>query len=397
MRFVKALVLTGSFLLAACATTPVALSPQLQQNLDAIQVVLFSRQTNLEIEVTPGNPGGTGLLGALIVAAVDEARRQKAAQTAAGVVDATRSFDFNSRMAAQLGAELQRTPAIRLHGPIVVEPVDSDSQRRIVYDTSRAPAVLMAGLSYKLIDAKLAVQASVVMYPKSAKLMAFRPKPVSGNPLDDGNAIYRRVFTFTSDQIAPAQVRESLNQGLANVAWQIAADMRHVAGSSDAVRTTALAPLSPTGARGSATGEGVPAVLPLPSKAVANASLQGTWAGSYQCGPYLGPQQARVANRNGWTVPAQLTVQGVQATLARGDASYREVLSGDIDAGLSVQLNGQGKMTESSAAPWTTRALGHFVMASAQQPARFQGTASLSSNGVPLRECTFEFAKAAAG
>ena len=99
-------------------------------------------------------------------------------------------------------------------GPVRLETTDTESQRRIIYDTSQASAVLFAHVSYKLVDAKLVLAVATVMYPKTQRLMQFRSKPQNTNPLDDGNAIYRKIFTYRSETIARDRVHQSLADGL---------------------------------------------------------------------------------------------------------------------------------------------------------------------------------------
>jgi hypothetical protein len=123
---------------------------------------------------------------------------------------------------------------------VQLETVDSDSQRRIAFDRSQASAVLFSRVSYKFLEGKVVVTASNLMYPKARALMALRTKPNDANPLDDGNVIYRRTFTFTRRGVTRDNVRESLGEGLSNVAWQLAADLNHMGAGSTA---SLLAPL----------------------------------------------------------------------------------------------------------------------------------------------------------
>lgn len=406
---------TLAIVVSGCATQPVSLAPQARQNIADLQVVLFVPQEQIDVNVVPSNVS-TGLLGALIVGAIDEARRQKAAQIAVPVIQATRDFGFRERMAAQLSAEFARVPWLRLHGPLQVETTDSESQRRIIYDTSRAPAVLMASFSYQLLDARLVVTANAQMYPKSPALMKLRNAPVENNPLHAGNAIYRRTFVFRSDKIAPAQIRESLNEGLANVAWQLAADLAHAEGSADSVRSAALPPRFPAALRHPPAVLAAPGLSPPPARATAAAPLaattvaapasmragpatgrwDGAWSGRLRCGPYLGSPQVRVANREGWTVPVRLKVIEDRATMERGSADYREVLTGDV-IGAMAHLEGQGQMNQTNAPPWRTQMLGRFTGGEADAAARFEGNGRIYAAGrdEPVRDCSFELTRTA--
>lgn len=234
------LVLTG------CVAPPLSLSPELQKTLGSVQAVVYVPQSNLDIDVTPGNPGATGLLGALLVAAIDERRRTTARGASLGLTDAARDFNFRTRMGIQLTAEFARVKSVRLVTPITVENTDSESQRRIAYDLSTSSAVLMSNVKYKLISGKIVLIATNVMYPKAANLATFRSKPNGANPLDVGNAVYRKTFMYVKEGVNADNIKAGLNEGIANIAWQIAADINHMRDSSAATTVSALpAPLQP--------------------------------------------------------------------------------------------------------------------------------------------------------
>ena len=234
-------------LLTGCASKPLALSPQAQRGIESVHAVLYVPQTNLDVDVTPGNPGNTGLLGALIVAAIDEARRTSAQKALVGITDAVNGFDFRGRMSKQLSAELARVQSVRMQVPVQLEITDTDSQRRIAYDRTTASAVLFTRVNYKLIDGKLSVVATAVMYPKAKALMALRPIPNNSDVLNEGNQIYRHSFAFIKQAITRDNVRDGLAEGLANVAWQLAADINHI-GSSATAALPAPLPTEPGGA-----------------------------------------------------------------------------------------------------------------------------------------------------
>jgi len=208
LRQTLAAFLVLAALLAGCATPPMPLSPQAHKAIESVQTILYVPQNTLDVDVTPGNPGGTGLLGALIVQAIDESRRASAQKAQITVVEAVNDFDFRTRMANQLSAEFGRVQSLRLRTPVQLETIDSDSQRRIAFDRSQASAVLFSRVSYKFLEGKIVVTASNLMYPKARGLMPLRAKPNDSNPLDDGNVIYRRTFTFTKRAVTRDPQRE---------------------------------------------------------------------------------------------------------------------------------------------------------------------------------------------
>jgi hypothetical protein len=126
------------------------------------------------------------------------------------------------------------------------------------------------------------------------------------------------------------------------------------------------------------------------------AALAGSWAGMYKCGPYTGT--GHTTNPNPWTSRVALTLQDGQAVLTRGggEANFDEKLTGTLDAGLSVALQGKGSMRATPNAFWYTEASGRFHPAGAQP--RFEGNATIrDARGTVMRNCTVELTKAAAG
>jgi len=58
-------------------------------------------------------------------------------------------------------------------------------------------------------------------------LKQFRNKPEETNPLNIGNVIYRKIFTFTKQAVTPITIKENLSEAATNVARQLAADLNH--------------------------------------------------------------------------------------------------------------------------------------------------------------------------
>jgi S1-C subfamily serine protease len=114
--------------------------------------------------------------------------------------------------------------------------------------------------------------------------------------------------------------------------------------------------------------------------------LSGRWTGTFSCGAYLA-QGGQVSVRGAWKVPAVMTVAGSQATVVRGDSSYRETLTGTVDGGLALALQGQGAMTATSQWPWTTRLSGLITIEGGQ--ARYKASGAIhDSRGVHIRDCS---------
>jgi hypothetical protein len=355
LRKTLAAFLVLAALLAGCATPPMPLSPQAHKAIESVQTILYVPQNTLDVDVTPGNPGGTGLLGALIVQAIDESRRASAQKAQITVVEAVNDFDFRTRMANQLSAEFGRVQSLRLRTPVQLETIDSESQRRIAFDRSQASAVLFSRVSYKFLEGKIVVTATNLMYPKARALMALRAKPNDGNPLDDGNVIYRRTFNFTKHAVTRDNVRESLGEGLSNVAWQLAADLNHM-GSGTSASLLAPLPYAPVGSAPPPSAASIAAAQQLvardntpvrqnpdgsPVRAAKASSPQRPAQQTPQ--PQPQPQQvvATAAEPAGAARATQLDdVQSVPYLTERGREGYRNWLTRPLPRAFAVSAEG---------------------------------------------------------
>jgi hypothetical protein len=120
-------------------------------------------------------------------------------------------------------------------------------------------------------------------------------------------------------------------------------------------------------------------------------ALAGQWSGDFRCGPYL--LQATVANPNGWSVTATMTVGGDgHLTMLRGDTLYSESVSGDLRPDLTATLRGRGAHKVNRSSTWTTEVDGRF--SGAGKDARFEGEARVgSASGATSRNCTVRLTK----
>jgi hypothetical protein len=344
LRKTLAAFLVLATLLAGCATPPMPLSPQAHKAIESVQTILYVPQNTLDVDVTPGNPGGTGLLGALIVQAIDESRRAAALKGQITVVEAVNDFDFRTRMTNQLSAEFGRVQSLRLRTPVQLETIDSDSQRRIAFDRAQASAVLFSRVSYKFLEGKIVVTASNLMYPKARALMALRSKPNDSNPLDDGNVIYRRTFTFTQRAVTRENVRESLGEGLSNVAWQLAADLNHM-GAGTSVSLSAPLPHAPVGETRPPSSASIAAAQQLVARdnVPVRQNPDGSPVRSAKPTPQPQPPQTSplAAQPVGAVRAAQLEdIASVPYLTERGREGYREWLTRPLPRAFAVSAEG---------------------------------------------------------
>jgi len=214
-----------TLLLGACAAPPLSLTAQVRQSIEQVEAVLLIPQTGIDVTVTPTEGGGGGFLGVLLAAAIDSAREASAKKTSAPIVEALRSFDFRAVMAQAVVTEQSRYPRLRARTPWRLETVDSESHRRSVFDASTDSAVLFNRVSYRLESGNLYVTSDVQIFPKAAGLARFRPKPNDGNPLDEGNAFYRKTFVSVHQNVTASGVAAALTDAANSVAAQLLADL----------------------------------------------------------------------------------------------------------------------------------------------------------------------------
>ena len=213
--------------LAGCAIPQISLTKQGQEKIDRVEGILTIPQNNLDITVQATNPGNSGLLGALIAAAIDSSRQSSAEQAAAPMLEPLRNYDFRTVMLDASTDALTKIDKVKFAMPLRVEVVASNSVKRIAFDQSTASAILFCNVGYRLESGNLIVTASAEMYPKIDTLKQFRNKPDETNPLDGGNVIYRKTFTFTKQAVTPVTIKESLSEAATNIARQLAADLNH--------------------------------------------------------------------------------------------------------------------------------------------------------------------------
>lgn len=229
MLFRLSFSLSVILLLAACAPPKVSLTKQAQQNIEKADHVLVIPQNNLDITVQATNPGNSGLLGALIAAVIDSSRQSSAEESATPIIKVLEDYDFRSVMQKSVSVKSKYNRNLRFSHPIHINKINSESQRRISFDNSSASAVLFSTINYRLQDRNLTITATSEMYPKSTKLLPFRYQPDSDSedPLDAGNIIYRKSFTFTKQAITPYNIKASLTEGANSISKQILDDLNH--------------------------------------------------------------------------------------------------------------------------------------------------------------------------
>lgn len=220
---VAALLVLG--LLGGCATPEQSMTAPLRAALGGVDAVLLVPQSGLDVTVTPTDGGQGGLLGVLLAAAIDSKREESAKKLSAPILDALRGYDFRAVLAQAMADATARQPALKLRTPWRLETLDSDSHRRGLFDASADSALLFMRVNYRLESGNVVVSAQAQLLPKAAALKGLRPAPKDGQPLDEGNALYRKAFSFTQQNVSADNVAAALTAGANSVATQLLADL----------------------------------------------------------------------------------------------------------------------------------------------------------------------------
>lgn len=227
MRIGNLIIITLALLLSACATAPQSLRQAASEQIETVDQVLIIPQSNLDITVTQTNPGAAGLIGALLVAALDEYRRSAAEEQAAPIIAALQDYDFRATMLRAMANAAADDQQLRYPISTWLENTDSDSTLRIHFGDSVASAVLFTAVRYRLESGNLIINANLLGYPKIDALMRYRKEPDPAQPLAEGNTIYRQTFEFTKQAINAHNIKDSLAEGARSIAHQIVADLSH--------------------------------------------------------------------------------------------------------------------------------------------------------------------------
>lgn len=226
MRWMRVLVAAVGVAIAGCAATPdQAMNARLRAAIRHVDAALLIPQPTLEVTVVAIDSGNTGFLGSLLASAIDARRQSDAQKIATPIIDALKDYDFRAVMARAMADEQARRPALPMRSPWWLATVDSESHRRGLYDAAKDGAVLFVAVRYRLEAGNLHVNADARLFPKSAALASFRPSPNDANPLDEGNAIYRKSFVVIRQNLSPYNVAAVLSDAAASIAEQLLADL----------------------------------------------------------------------------------------------------------------------------------------------------------------------------
>lgn len=216
-----------ALLLAGCGSrVPVApMSKNVQTELSSIDTTLIIRQSNLDVTVPQTDGSQGGLIGVLVAAVIDSARRSSAETEAAPIVERIQDYDFRQVMRDEATSSLADLKNVKANLPLNIDTVGSDLTFRIAYDKSTANAFLLCNIGYTLNSGNLIVTLHASMYPKADTLKKYRNTPNESNPLANGNAIYNNKFSFVKEGITANNIQASLDEAAQNLAKQLATDI----------------------------------------------------------------------------------------------------------------------------------------------------------------------------
>ena len=105
--------------------------------------------------------------------------------------------------------------------------IAADSAKRIAFDQSTASAIFFCNVGYRLESGNLIVTVNAEMYPKAEALKKYRNMPEEENPINRGNAIYRKAFAFSQQAVTPETIKANLSEAATKLASLLAADLNH--------------------------------------------------------------------------------------------------------------------------------------------------------------------------
>lgn len=227
-KLIKASILILIFIIMlSCATTYRPLTKDIKIEPTSSDSVLFITQNNLDVTVKSTNAGNTGLLGVLVVAAVDAGRQGAANKAATPIMNELENYDFRSVMRETLTAELRKVESINFSDNNTIENIDSKSQKEISYNNAESDAVLFMYVDYELNNNNLIVDATAEIYPKAERLTLFKAKESADPPLGKKSFIYINKFNFVKQAITPENIKQALTEAANNISMQLVADLNN--------------------------------------------------------------------------------------------------------------------------------------------------------------------------
>ncbi|NOX27401.1 MAG: hypothetical protein GXP21_04315 [Gammaproteobacteria bacterium] len=208
-------------ILGACSTTNIPLKESVSRDIRSVDQYLVIPQEELRITVTETNAGNTGLIGALIALAIDESRASGAKKKGRPMLEELEGYDFRAKMQDAIKTQLVALGAVpfAIETDVIID--DSKTAKVGAAGGSSASAVMFSSVDYKVESGNLIINLSAEMFPLNS--------PNSGDDsekiVDPKRAIYRQSFNFIKQAVTESDIRAGLDEGIENIAFQIASDL----------------------------------------------------------------------------------------------------------------------------------------------------------------------------
>ncbi len=187
-----------ALLAGGCAIpTHVALPAGAREQLARTEVVVPIRQHEIYVYVPPAQNVNGGLIGALVVAVIDDVRSGKAEAAVKPLRNALVDFDFDAALKSEMQSALARDPFLGRGDLRIIKEVTSQSLDGAVTG-SQAPAVLLVTADYRLSNDADILDVSLTprLYAGTDALRAMLAKPDAKDKLALANTLYRNILTF---------------------------------------------------------------------------------------------------------------------------------------------------------------------------------------------------------
>jgi hypothetical protein len=234
----RGLVAGACLLLAACAPTHKALTPEAQGRIHDVHVQVVLPQESFTF--TASSPGvatalGGGLIPALIDAGVQKSRQQTLHAQAQPLMDQLLDVDFRTEARAVLAQAVADFPLKIARTEVLALMPTAKEQEQIVAGEPARGAYLCVVMQYDLdLEARrLVTRSSVKLWQQGQKDPAFV-----------GAAIYEGTPLPREDAAVPAAVRLQMQQAVAHTLRLTALDIEHPAAKGSGPKRSFAVPVA---------------------------------------------------------------------------------------------------------------------------------------------------------
>ncbi|WP_347988084.1 hypothetical protein [Methylomonas sp. AM2-LC] len=238
-------------LLNGCAFNgELAMTKQVQEKIEAVDVVLIIPQDQIDIELqnhvnVPGYTKFTQssveneyplfqkpnqpVVGSGLAASINEAANQAILsmdmKELEPIITQLQNYDFRSVVYKNFSSAVPSVQKIKINTPVMLVKSDTSVWRKLWLSQSKSSAVLFVKLEYMLSSKTLNMCLAAEMYPKSNELLKLRKNPDESRPLEAGNRLYRNVFYLNDSNVTSENIKGKLADGSANIIKKLVTDL----------------------------------------------------------------------------------------------------------------------------------------------------------------------------